>query len=450
MHSFLTTPDEEIYVVGVFGSEFIEEEDFWINEIFITKYLSDGSLDISFGENGFKHISIENLTFSRVDILLTSDNNLLITSVNNSLEATDDYGISLIKLDSEGNYITLFGNNGILNTDCGGCSGGKTREVDGELYVFGHVFGNSSILKKYSNLGVPVTSFGDNGIIIFDSEEYNIEIYDIQNDENQNIYLFIRENDVNNLLLKLDQSGNELANKYLNEDNIVESLGNGVYNDGSLYISGSYNMQEYLLKKYDSETFEIDINFGQEGTVSTDFGNELELGGLLIIHSDRLYQVGWVANDLLNAKFGITAHKIPNGESDDAFGQNGKVITDVSESMDIPIDVEIMSHDRLIVLNAWQLNMVCYKIYDGLSVEDISTDSKIQIAPNPTSNSFVINGLNSNQNQIQILDLTGKIIQEFQSIQNNQTLNLGSIPKGNYIIKIQSKGKIESKKLVVK
>lgn len=53
-------------------------------------------------------------------------------------------------------------------------------------------------------------------------------------------------------------------------------------------------------------------------------------------------------------------------------------------------------------------------------------------------------------NSIQIFDLSGKLMWKFNSVKNNQKIELESIPKGIYFIKILSEDSTEYKKLIIK
>src|SRR5690606_3617344 len=150
------------------------------------------------------------------------------------------------------------------------------------------------------------------------------------------------------------------------------------------------------------------------------------------------------------AKFALVGFD-GSGNYDNQFGTNGVTLTKIHPSLhDEPTNAAIVENDRLLILNGTHLSLACYKIYEGLSVEEISADPQIQIVPNPASNSFSINGLKGNDNAIQIFDLSGKSVREFKGIKNNQALNLGLISKGIYLIKIQSDEFIETKKLIIK
>jgi hypothetical protein len=58
--------------------------------------------------------------------------------------------------------------------------------------------------------------------------------------------------------------------------------------------------------------------------------------------------------------------------------------------------------------------------------------------PNPTKNSFVINGLKSGVNKLQIISLQGQIIKELNDYKNEQIVTIDELANGVYFVKIQS------------
>ena len=76
---------------------------------FITRYLSDGALDISFGTNGIAVIPVDD--YSSCTIIPLNDESILIGA---SVFDIDDFERKSLKMDSSGNFDQSFGNNGYL------------------------------------------------------------------------------------------------------------------------------------------------------------------------------------------------------------------------------------------------------------------------------------------------------------------------------------------------
>jgi hypothetical protein len=86
-----------------------------------------------------------------------------------------------------------------------------------------------------------------------------------------------------------------------------------------------------------------------------------------------------------------------------------------------------------------------------LVVTDIFLQMEIHTYPNPTNGYFTItfNNLSSITSQLQITDLTGRIMHE-QTItnQNSETINL-SLPAGIYFVQVRDGEKVDTQKLIV-
>jgi len=75
--------------------------------------------------------------------------------------------------------------------------------------------------------------------------------------------------------------------------------------------------------------------------------------------------------------------------------------------------------------------------FDGqatVGISENSTNSNIEIYPNPASDILYIKGINNSI--IEIYDMTGKMVYNQAYTDDNLTINLNNFHKGIYIIKI--------------
>ena len=78
----------------------------------------------------------------------------------------------------------------------------------------------------------------------------------------------------------------------------------------------------------------------------------------------------------------------------------------------------------------------------GTAVEDVKMSNLYQVYPNPTASSIYVNGLDIQQ--IEIFNLTGKSLIKT----NLHNVNLNALPKGVYVIQINSETGTVMKKLI--
>jgi uncharacterized delta-60 repeat protein len=75
------------------------------------------------------------------------------------------------------------------------------------------------------------------------------------------------------------------------------------------------------------------------------------------------------------------------------------------------------------------------------------TNSDIKISPNPAKNSLQIQGLPSNT-KVTVVDFVGNIKLQTEANTNNYNLNIASLKAGNYLLKIETKDNVVTKKFV--
>jgi hypothetical protein len=69
----------------------------------------------------------------------------------------------------------------------------------------------------------------------------------------------------------------------------------------------------------------------------------------------------------------------------------------------------------------------------------ITTKGMIKIYPNPVSNILNVSVLGeiTNRSTLDIVDVTGAVVMSQKMINNPQALNISSLPRGTYIIKVR-------------
>lgn len=70
----------------------------------------------------------------------------------------------------------------------------------------------------------------------------------------------------------------------------------------------------------------------------------------------------------------------------------------------------------------------------------ISASGVIFAAPNPSSGSFVLKGLNKAE-KVSVYNLSGQLVKQWQNVIGNRQLNISNLSNGMYIIKVDQQGK---------
>ncbi len=464
--TIITDNDGNIYAAAVVRTEGGDEGTY--DRILIAKYFPNGNHDVSFGEDGYVFLSYQNKSSYVSEIILTNDNSLFVVGSVTPIEVVEiSWGV-VFKIDLNGNYVNSFGDNGMLLIDFGNTvlANNIIEFEDNQLIVGGIYYTIVDIQKvflmKLLENGELDSSFGNNGRKSIETNFYTY-LLDLIIDGENSVYAVLQDEGITGLpikshLYKITSENEEMSTPFQEAKYTSVQLGD----EGKIIVSGtiqSNGNDHFYLKSFLNDGT-IDSEFGNNGEIIADIGvivgeTSEEYGNSHLVSpvNHRIIQIGatkFEGQDYYN--FALVGYR-KNGHFDNSFGSQSVTITDITnESHDLPVDASLMGTDRIVLLRSGieGNTIACYKIYDGLSVEDLSSNSEIIIAPNPASNSFFISGMRGNRNQIQIFDLSGKLIREFNSVQDNQRIELGSIPKGIYIIKIKSNGKIESKKLIVR
>ena len=76
-------------------------------------------------------------------------------------------------------------------------------------------------------------------------------------------------------------------------------------------------------------------------------------------------------------------------------------------------------------------------------------ENPLNIFPNPTNNSITITGLKEGVYKMEVMDMSGRVM-IMDNITNNSLINLSSLQKGCYVVKVSNNDSIYSSKVIVK
>lgn len=447
-----TDADGNIYILGKYV-EYDAGLGYEVSKFYMTKLFPDGNLDTNFGNNGFFQYGIQGGWANATDFKIIDNQYLLILGYYQKLSmiSSKHSNFFFLQISKDGEINSDYADNGLyFESEKAKRNYLKISCFENECLISGQDWNSYStnvFIQKRNLTGSINPTFANNGTVIFgDNGIPDILTFFTTTDLFEPVILFYTPdyNKYGLLILNYNGGYNHARTFY------------GCYKFNSLsltedrvYMNG-FCSNEFLIIAFKAD-LSYEGDFGITGSVYKDLGFPEQQGTQLLVgENGRLTQIGFVKDEFGEYKFALNGYK-SNGDVDLTFGNEGYTLTDVTESSyDVPIQAEMVSQDKILVLNSSLLSLARYTIYDGLFVEDISESPKITLVPNPASNSFVINGLTGTNNLIQIFDLSGKLIREYKTVKDNQKIDLRSVPKGNYIVKIESGVFKESKKLIVK
>ncbi len=420
----------------------------------LTKFLPNGTVDLTFGNNGSIYTKdILQLSTSspspNASILFSSDGSIYISSFK-----FETFSSQIVKLNQNGTINNNFGNNGILtlnNTSILIYTGRNQIELSNGnlLFELGSVNGDGFKLLCITKNGSIVNSFGNNGMLIF-SDIIN-SLYSINNQFYAVTDKYISNNNSTQFVLKRFNNDSTIDNSFqtISETFVDSNLyfpyvdkANNLYTVKLSNLTDNINNTASVIKKYSLNGTPINT-FGNNGSVS----NPNYLTQLTFNTDNDLLFSGakYYGNGLFNP---IIIKYTKNGILDTNFNQTG-YYEELNSSLgySLNLNYNTLTNNEILVSgvtdNLQVKYLAKYKLTEVLSTKDIE-NSKIQIYPNPANEFISIDNL-SNNTEFEIYDIQGKLVNK-EKYKNSQ-ISLKNLSKGIYILKIPTEN--YSQKLIV-
>lgn len=328
--------DEKIVVAGLAGTSAIP----FLNDFGVARYNSDGTLDTSFGMNGLAITPIGNGDDQARAVAIQPNDGKII--VAGSAWFGNAWDLALVRYLPNGTLDNSFGQNGRVTTsistghDLGFC---VALQPDGKILVGGETNYQGLVqmlIVRYDQNGSIDTSFGQNGYAIINFGSANALAYGliVQPDLNVLVGGYSGNNGSKDFaLVRLLQNG-LLDTSFGNGGGVLTSISTGddlahgmaLHTDGRIVLCGSSQGQlnkDIALAQYTSSG-QLDASFGSNGIFTFDgFGDDIAWGVTTQPDAKVLVTGSMVA--------GSTAHVLLRtnavGDLDPNFGSDGVVIT---------------------------------------------------------------------------------------------------------------------------
>jgi len=456
----------------------------WSSGIEITRYLTDGSFDPSFGTGGHFTYSM-NIETGVYKCLLRENGKILVSGY------TTDYAnwwALLIQINEDGTLDNSFGTNGVVTLDL---SAGEemfyalTNNADGGFLAAGYIqnsdFKNAPVVVRFDMNGNQNMNFGTNGIASVPVTESDNDFAAIGLQSDGKI---IAAGHISNGLLwfsllvaRFDQDG-QLDPTYGTGGIVNQNLGNVddeffdlvVTPDDQTILTGFAVSQSdlyyhMLLMKLDNGGWPS-ISFGLGGfqivgEVPYTFGDALALqddGKILVCGSTGQLAPG--NNDWAIWRFTDTGFPDPD------FGNNGLVTTEFFGNAEEALGIALYANKIVVAgktrnaSNMLDFAVAQYTNDTWVSVPESALPNGFSLSPNPvlSTGSVTVNGMLSQaQNiEIEIVNIAGQRVLNVpfgQQISGNQTFTIqlnSNIHPGIYSVRIKGNDSvISSKNLII-
>jgi uncharacterized delta-60 repeat protein len=448
-------------------------------DIIAARYLTNGQIDSSFGDNGKIRISMSNFRDRCYDVAVDSFNNIFLTgfTFNNNFEPKG----FVIKLKSNGKIDSTFAQNGIwLSQEP------DTREdfrqiliqENGNIFIAGEteIFGQetAATVVKLNTSGTLDSSFGENGIAkVVVPDSYNPRFAKLNSNEEIITGGFLLDNSVNIILTKFTQTGESDTsfgtNGIVIDNSPLDEFARdiAIQNDNKILVATGVTTasgRDFGLVRFNIDGT-LDNTFGINGKISTDFSQTSNTAHSIVLQENGKILLSGFLGITPNHDYAIARYDLL-GNLDSSFGDEGKIITDFGLD-DLAFTSAIQSDGKLICAG----NSKTTDDNSSFSIARYFTDTEtsasnlpesinyISLFPNPSNGQFkLVLDLNfSNITSIDLINLNGKVIHKiaentfFVEGLNTVEIDLNKdLSSGLYLIRIQSEKEVTSQKILIK
>ncbi len=449
--------DSTLYAFGIAGAN-----------TFITKISDDGSPDLNFGNNGYLFIPNVNAVSLKV---LT--NNQFIVAFNN-------FGgnISIHKYNANGSIDSTFNQ---LGYNTFGMSEVSFMNIlsNGKILISGKIdnpnpnsqWWYSGFLRRLNSDGSIDSTFGINGISTYSPYTTSTRMLEFTELPNGNLISRFKTWDPSNNIFHYGIRNLNSNGILLNPFNYpfsyrIRSDIKFFYHKNSLYIvkhstasyfhnfNNNFPASNAGISKYNlsSNGPTIDSSFGINGHKGISIHNPFYINSLYFDDNGKILLSGSSSDPLSSATFTYIMRLDSLGNVDYNFGVNGNhTKVDFNSWMSSSSAIFIMKHGKILSLGSTSNSIAIARFLgDGSILSEIPFNSQsnnsLNIYPNPTNNIVHIDSQNKIET-VSILDMTGKKMQTFQNIINNE-ISIGNLQKGIYLLACKTKNGTFNTKIV--
>ena len=345
-------PDGKIVVGGTSGFE----------ELALARYLPDGSLDASFGENGKLTTDLGPGPDVAYGLVILPDGKIVAAGTAGFEE------FALARYLTDGTLDASFGDGGTVRTDFtpkGDFAYGLAIQADGKLVAAGDAACCDSrtrfALARYNTDGSLDTSFGGDGKVTTEfSGPYPDDGLAVAIQADGRIVMvggagFDGPNE--KFALARYETDGSLDTSFGGDGKVTTDFsrypdvpfGIAIQDDGGIVVAGGARLGEHnptwALAVYETDG-SLDTSFGEDGKVTTDFTLGDDDGYSVALQADGKIVVAGQAGSR-NTKFALARYEA-DGSLDATFGDGGKLTTDLTPGYDSVYQVIVQPDGKIV------------------------------------------------------------------------------------------------------
>ncbi len=401
-------PDGKILVSGIVIDS--------MDRMALFRYMPDGSLDPSFGNNGIAIVSGQPYGTVGIRLALQPDGKIVVAG-QGILSATLMDDMIIARFDANGSLDPSFATNGIAIINIWGereLPLGLALQPDGQILIAGYAidssFNSRPFVMRLKTNGSPDPGFGNGGLVTPDlntplSWASDLVLLDGGKILVGLVYIDTKpsENVEDNLLLRLLPDGTldstfgdkGMARYDFGDNERLTTM--AIQADGKILATGEYytGITQFALFRYLPDG-SVDFNFGDSGRVVTTFKDHSTTGSVALQADGKILLAGAAysqGSDLIRTEdFGV-ARLLPDGSLDETFGDQGKLTTNFGHQLSDLTSRMVIQPDHKILLAGYSVGDSITQVaiarylsnYDPPPVDPNAPETPVRLYPNPTA-----------------------------------------------------------------
>jgi uncharacterized delta-60 repeat protein len=321
----------------------------------IARYNADGTLDTTFGVQGKVKTDFPGLAADVSSVVVQPDGKIVVAGGAFPL-FTFLGNFEIARYNANGSLDPSFGSGGIVTTHFPGGEGSYASALslqpDGKIVAAGTHYVNFSsdvssdtdfALARYNANGAPDTTFGNNGLVTTDFNQFNDDAFALLVQPDGRL---VAVGSATTQMTYVDFA----AARYLSNGSLDPSFGNAgkvrtdsglrgldqarsatLQPDGKIVAAGTMispngGEQRFALVRYNPNGTR-DTTFSDDGRQTIDFGSCCQSANKVLLQADgKIVAVGYANTESSDSDF-LLARINPDGQLDTTFGTGGKVRT---------------------------------------------------------------------------------------------------------------------------
>lgn len=431
------------------------------NDIAVTRYNSDGTLDTSFGDEGIKVFILSSILSIMTDIQIQTDGKIILAGFMDS-GAGDALDMTIIRLNEDGSLDSSFSGDGIQTIDINGDADYVMAikiQPDGKIVAAGYtgLFDSDFALMRLLPNGNLDPSFNGTGIVTYDfgspfDRGYAVDLMpdgriiiagSMSNGQSEDLAV-IRYNDNGTFDSTFSNDGILTLSFSSGNDNCfgvsVQPDGKMVF-IGTAYLTFSTNQISAARLNTDGS---LDNTFSDDGIQLIGSGNNMDWGSDLVIQPNGKILIAGMTAPQGYTDFSLVRLE-SNGSLDASFGIGGFVSTPLNTDGDSP-SAMVLQNDGKVIL----VGQVSYESIDAVKLAAVrylgNSESNVSIPnsnelkepiiyPSPCQDQITIklNETNNTNSIIYIYNALGQIVMQ-KKFSTDETILKFDLPNGFYTL----------------